>query len=76
MFDWFTSYYELILDDEELLVTPEYSRRLLYQTFDARTHGILKHTNVPPTFALIQRINLGLFSILGHLRVAANWRWE
>lgn len=74
IFDWFTSYYELILDDEEILVTPEYSRRLLYQTFDARTHGILKHTNVPPTFALIQRINLGLFSILGHLQVAANWR--
>jgi hypothetical protein len=29
---------------------------------------------VPPTFALVQRINLGLFSILGKLGATANWR--
>jgi predicted unusual protein kinase regulating ubiquinone biosynthesis (AarF/ABC1/UbiB family) len=74
IFDWFAAYYELILDDEPVTVTPEYSARLLYKTFDAKTHEILKHTNVPPTFALIQRINLGLFSILGQLRATANWR--
>jgi predicted unusual protein kinase regulating ubiquinone biosynthesis (AarF/ABC1/UbiB family) len=74
IFDWFAAYYELILDDEPITVTPEYSGRLLYQTFDARTHEILRHTNVPPTFALIQRINLGLFSILGQLEATANWR--
>ncbi len=74
IYDWFAAYYELILDDEPVTVTPDYSARLLYQTFDAKTHAILKHTNVPPTFALIQRINLGLFSILGHLGATANWR--
>ncbi|MEZ5246651.1 MAG: AarF/ABC1/UbiB kinase family protein [Acidimicrobiales bacterium] len=74
IFDWFAAYYELILDDEPVTVTTEYSARLLYQTFDARTHDILRHTNVPPTFALIQRINLGLFSILGQLGATANWR--
>ena len=74
IFDWFAAYYELILDDEPVTVTPEYSARLLYKTFDAKTHEILRHTNVPPTFALIQRINLGLFSILGQLRATANWR--
>ena len=74
IFDWFAAYYELILDDEPVTVTTEYSARLLYRTFDARTHDILRHTNVPPTFALIQRINLGLFSILGRLEATANWR--
>ncbi|MEZ5166314.1 MAG: AarF/ABC1/UbiB kinase family protein [Acidimicrobiales bacterium] len=74
IFDWFAAYYELILDDEPVTVTTDYSVGLLYQTFDAKTHAILKHTNVPPTFALIQRINLGLFSILGQLRATANWR--
>ncbi len=74
IFDWFASYYELILDDEPVTVTTDYSVGLLYQTFDAKTHAILKHTNVPPTFALIQRINLGLFSILGQLGATANWR--
>ncbi len=74
IFDWFAAYYELILDDEPVTVTTDYSVGLLYQTFDAKTHAILKHTNVPPTFALIQRINLGLFSILGQLGATANWR--
>ncbi len=74
VFDWFTSYYELILDDEPITVTTAYSSKLLHQTFDAKTHAILKHTNVPPTFVLIQRINLGLFSLLGRLEVTANWR--
>ena len=74
IFDWFAAYYELILDDEPVTVTTDYSARLLHQTFDARTHDILRHTNVPPTFALIQRINLGLFSILGQLEATANWR--
>ncbi|MDW3220167.1 MAG: AarF/ABC1/UbiB kinase family protein [Acidimicrobiales bacterium] len=74
IYDWFTAYYELILEDEPVTVTTDYSVGLLYQTFDAKTHAILKHTNVPPTFALIQRINLGLFSILGQLGATANWR--
>lgn len=74
IYDWFASYYELILDDEPVTVTADYCVSLLYQTFDAKTHEILRHTNVPPTFALIQRINLGLFSILGQLRATANWR--
>ena len=74
IYDWFAAYYELILDDEPIRVTPEYSARLLYKTFDARTNEILKHTNVPPTFALIQRINLGLFSLMGRLEATANWR--
>ena len=38
-----------------------------------RTNQILI-PNVPPTFALIQRINLGLFSLMGKLEATANWR--
>ena len=74
VFEWFSSYYELILEDRELTITPEYSGQLLRKTFDAKANAILKHTNVPPTFALIQRINLGLFSILAKLNATANWR--
>ena len=74
IFDWFAAYYELILENEPLTVTPEYSARLLFKMFDARTNAILKHANVPPTFALIQRINLGLFSLMGKLEATANWR--
>ena len=74
IYDWFAAYYELILDNAEMTVTSDYAGQLLYKTFDARTNEILKFANVPPTFALIQRINLGLFSLMGKLEATANWR--
>lgn len=74
IYDWFADYYEMILDDVETTFTYDYSISLLRRTFDTKTNAILKHANVPPTFVLIQRINLGLFSILGKLGATANWR--
>ena len=74
VYGFFTAYYELILDDRSIKVTPEYAGGLVRKTFDARANEILRHTNVPPAFALIQRINLGLFSLLARLEAEANWR--
>ncbi len=74
IYEWFATYYELVLHDREVTITADYSSGLIRQTFDAKTNEILKHANVPPTFALIQRINLGLFSILAKLEATANWR--
>jgi predicted unusual protein kinase regulating ubiquinone biosynthesis (AarF/ABC1/UbiB family) len=74
VYDWFVGYYELILDDRPVTVTPSYTAGLLRKTFDAKANEILKYANVPPTFALIQRINLGVFSLLGRLEATANWR--
>ena len=74
IYDWFAAYYELILDNEEMTVTSEVRRPTALQDLRRPTNEILKHTNVPPTFALIQRINLGLFSLMGKLEATANWR--
>lgn len=35
---------------------------------------VLKHAMVPPQFVILQRINLGLFAILGRLEATADWR--
>ena len=35
---------------------------------------IMKAANVPPAFVIIQRINLGLYAVLGELGATANWR--
>ena len=35
---------------------------------------IIQAANVPPSFVIIQRINLGLYAVLGELRATANWR--
>ena len=38
-------------------------------------HGeIMKAANVPASMVIIQRINLGLYAILGQLGATANWR--
>jgi len=35
---------------------------------------VMRHTNVPPGFVVVQRINLGLFAVLARLRATADWR--
>ncbi|MGH8916745.1 MAG: hypothetical protein ACRD0H_00110, partial [Actinomycetes bacterium] len=35
---------------------------------------VLKRANVPASFAVLQRINLGLFAVLAGLGATANWR--
>jgi hypothetical protein len=35
---------------------------------------LIRSANVPPSFVIIQRINLGLYAVLGELHATANWR--
>ena len=35
---------------------------------------IMRAVNVPPSFVILQRINLGLGGVLGELRATRNWR--
>ena len=35
---------------------------------------IMRASNVPPSFVIIQRINLGLYAVLAELGATANWR--
>ncbi len=72
--DWFSHYYELVRRPGAMTITPEYASKTLRHTFDAKANEILKHANVPPAFALIQRINLGLFAIEAELMATADWR--
>ena len=34
----------------------------------------MKAANIPPSFVIIQRINLGLAALMGELAATANWR--
>jgi hypothetical protein len=34
----------------------------------------MRHANVPPAFAVVQRVNLGLFAVLAQLGAAADSR--
>jgi len=74
--DYFGHFYDFVLRDEEGTITSEYASETVRRFFDAGgPHGpIMKAANVPPSFVIIQRINLGLYAIFGQLRATANWR--
>jgi hypothetical protein len=59
-----------------MTITPAWSSESVRRFFDASgPHGeIMKAANVPASFVIIQRINLGLFAVLGELGATANWR--
>jgi predicted unusual protein kinase regulating ubiquinone biosynthesis (AarF/ABC1/UbiB family) len=69
-------FYEFVMRDEPYTITPEYASETVRRFFD--TSGpfteIQKAANVPPSMVIIQRINLGLYSLFGELHATGNWR--
>ena len=74
LYEWFSHYYEIVLTEGPVTVTPEYASSMVRYNFDAKTNQILKYANIPPSFVLTQRINLGLYAILARLGATANYR--
>ena len=74
--DYFGHFYDFVLRDEVATITSEYASETVRRFFD--TNGpygpIMKAANVPASFVIIQRINLGLYAIFGQLQATANWR--
>ena len=74
--DYFGHFYEWVRDDVEKTMTPDYASESVRRFFDASgPHGeLMKAANVPPAFVIIQRINLGLYALMGDMGATANWR--
>jgi predicted unusual protein kinase regulating ubiquinone biosynthesis (AarF/ABC1/UbiB family) len=73
---YFRHFWEFVMVDEELTTTPEWSSESVRRFFDP-TGGygeIMRAVNVPASFVILQRINLGLGGVLGELRATRNWR--
>ncbi|QIS09811.1 ABC1 kinase family protein [Nocardia arthritidis] len=73
---YFGHFYEFIADDKTVTITPEWSTRTVKQFFSPAGDlaEIANVSNLPPAFVIIQRINLGLMSILGALNARGNYR--
>lgn len=73
---YFGHFYEFVMEDREMEITPEWSSRSVRQFFDlSGPHAeIMKSANLPPSMVIIQRINLGLFALFGDLGARNNWR--
>lgn len=74
--DYFGHFYDFVMADQEMEITPEYSAESLRRFFDlSGPHAeIMKTANLPPSMVIVQRINLGLYALFGDLRARNNWR--
>ncbi|MEY2473668.1 MAG: hypothetical protein QOK28_2997 [Actinomycetota bacterium] len=72
--DYFGYFYELIRHGGgPRLVTHEYAAAMIGKYFDPNGSRVLKFANMMPDFAILQRINLGLYAILARLEARADW---
>jgi len=74
VYDWFSHYYDIVMHPGSHTITSEYASSMVRYNFDARTNQMLKWANIPPAYALTQRINLGLYAILGRLNATLDYR--
>ncbi|MBV8305302.1 MAG: AarF/ABC1/UbiB kinase family protein [Acidimicrobiia bacterium] len=74
---YFRHFYHFVLDDRSGVLDEAYASqtaRKLFQLDGAGSPGIQRSGNVPPAYVILQRINLGLYAVLGQLRGKAPWR--
>jgi hypothetical protein len=59
--------------DEPMTMTPAYASAIVKKFFDAKG-PLAPYSDVPRTYVVLQRINIGLYAVLGSLNARANWR--
>ncbi len=74
--DYFSYYYRYVLTDGPVTFDADYAAAGVQHVFG--TNGpygeLMKYLNVPASFVVLQRINLGLTGLFGQLEATANWR--
>ena len=71
--DYFAHFYEPVRESRDMEWSTTYATSIVRHTFD-RTSPIAQYATVPKSFVFIQRINLGLYAVLGQLRSRGNYR--
>jgi predicted unusual protein kinase regulating ubiquinone biosynthesis (AarF/ABC1/UbiB family) len=71
--DRFGLFYATVRCDAPMTITPAYASEIVRRFFDARG-PLAPYSDVPRAYVILQRINLGLYAVLGSLHATANWR--
>ncbi|MGI9004823.1 MAG: ABC1 kinase family protein [Streptosporangiaceae bacterium] len=66
-------FYATIRERGPLTISPDYSSAVVRRFFDVRS-PVAEYVSIPRSYVVLQRINLGLFAVLGELRATADWR--
>lgn len=76
VFEYFSHFYEFVRVDGETTIDESDASEIVRLMFDATgPYGpVMRAINVPPSFVVVQRINLGLYAIFGQIGATANWR--
>src|ERR1700733_12208715 len=71
--DHLAVFYQLIRESEPVEVTSDYATAVVRRFFDVRS-PVAQYARIPQSYVVLQRINLGLFALLGDMHATANWR--
>ena len=71
--DRFGLFYSTVLQDAPMTITPAFASAIVRRFFDAKG-PLAPYSDVPRNYVILQRINLGLYAVLGSLNATANWR--
>jgi hypothetical protein len=71
--DHLAVFYQLIRESGTVTVTGEYASAVVRRFFDVRS-PVAQYARIPRSYVVLQRINLGLFALLGEMKATANWR--
>jgi predicted unusual protein kinase regulating ubiquinone biosynthesis (AarF/ABC1/UbiB family) len=71
--DHLAVFYQLIRESAAVTVTGEYASAVVRRFFDVRS-PVAQYARIPRSYVVLQRINLGLFALLGEMHATANWR--
>jgi predicted unusual protein kinase regulating ubiquinone biosynthesis (AarF/ABC1/UbiB family) len=71
--DHMAVFYETVRRPGALTITEEYASTVVRRFFDLRS-PVAAYASIPRSYVILQRINLGLFALLGQLHATADWR--
>jgi predicted unusual protein kinase regulating ubiquinone biosynthesis (AarF/ABC1/UbiB family) len=71
--DHLAVFYQLVRNSEPIEVTADYATSVVRRFFDVRS-PVAQYARIPQSYVVLQRINLGMFALLGDLHATANWR--
>jgi predicted unusual protein kinase regulating ubiquinone biosynthesis (AarF/ABC1/UbiB family) len=66
-------FYDTIRKPGPLTITSDYASTVVRRFFDLRS-PLAGYISIPQPYVLLQRINVGLFAVLGELTATADWR--
>ena len=71
--DHLAVFYEMVREPGVHTITEDYASSVVRRFFDVRS-PVTAYVRIPRSYVILQRINLGLFAVLGQLSATADWR--